>query len=101
MHEEAFLLRFADEFGDVVLAGEVEVARGRLVHVPEDIGFNGVKAHGLCLAQSVTPVGTRHTRVVHFAGDDLEGSSVELEMFSVGAKGMRWSSCCLSEKARC
>ena len=77
---EALLLRFADELGDVVVAGEVVDAGVRLVHVPEDVGGDGVQAHRLGHAQAVAPVGARDARVMHLAGDDLEGLAVEREI---------------------
>ncbi len=43
---EAFFLGGFDEGGEVVVAGEVEVAGGGLVDVPEDVGGDGVEAHG-------------------------------------------------------
>ncbi len=46
---EAFFLRGFDEGGDVVVAGEVEVAGGGFVDVPEDVGGDGVEAHGLAI----------------------------------------------------
>ena len=85
---EAFLLGFADEFGDVVVAGEVVDAGARLVDIPEDVGGDGVEAHGACHAQTVAPVGTGHARVVHFAGDDLEGFAVEEELAIGGGEGV-------------
>ena len=77
---EAFLLRFANVFGDIVLAGEVVDAWPRLVEVPEDIGGDGVQAHGAGLAEAVAPVGAGHARIVHLAGEDLVGMAVELKL---------------------
>ena len=77
---EAFLLGFADVLGDVVLPGEVIDAGARLVKVPEDVGSDGIQAHGAGLAEAVTPVGTRHAGIVHLAGDDLVGVAIELEL---------------------
>ncbi len=80
---EAFLLRLADEFGDIVLAREVVDAGCGLVEVPEDVGGDGVQAHGFGHAQAIAPIGAGNARVMHFACDDLEGLAVE-EEFSVG-----------------
>jgi hypothetical protein len=44
---EAFLLCFAEELGDVALAGEVVDAGLGLMLVPEGVGGDGVQAHGL------------------------------------------------------
>jgi len=44
--EKAFPLGFADELRNIILAGEIEDARRRLMQVPEDVGFDGIEAHG-------------------------------------------------------
>src|SRR5665213_559368 len=91
---EAFTLRFADEFGDVVLAGEVVYAGAGFVDVPEDVGGDGIEAHRLGHAQADTPVGAGNARVVHFAGDDLGGLAVEEELAVFYAEGVgRWRLC--------
>ena len=85
---EAFLLGFADELGDVEVAGEVVDAGARLVGVPEDVGGDGVEAHGFGHAETVAPVGAGNAGVVHFAGDDAEGLAVEEELAVGGAEGV-------------
>ena len=90
---EAFLLGFADELGDVEVAGEVVDAGARLVGVPEDVGGDGVQAHGFRHAQAVAPVFARDAGVVHFAGDDAEGFAVEEELAIGGAEGVLLGAC--------
>ena len=48
--------------------------------VPENIGGNGVDAHGFGTTDAVAPVFLRHTGVVHLAADELHGLSVEQEL---------------------
>ena len=93
---EAFLLGLAHELGDVVVAAEVVDAGLGLMHVPEDVGGDGVQAHGFCFAQAVAPVGTRHAGVVHLAGENAEGFAIELEVVADGAKAMPGGGCDLS-----
>src|ERR1700761_1128768 len=57
---EAFLLSFANVFGNIVLPGEVVDAGPRLVDVPEDICGDGIEAHGAGLAETIAPVSARH-----------------------------------------
>src|SRR5579872_1586035 len=83
------MLGFANVFGDVVLTAEVVLAGAGLVEVPEDVGGDGVEAHGARLLKAIAPVGTGHARVVHFAGEDLIGMSVELELAGGNAEGVR------------
>ena len=56
--------------------------------VPEDVGGDGIQAHGFGHAESIAPVFTGNAGVVHFARDDAEGFAVEKELAVVGAKGM-------------
>ena len=77
---QAFLLRFANEFGDVVAAGEIVIAGAGFMRVPENIGGDGVESHGLGHAKTVTPVGARDARVVHLTGNDLEGFAIEKKL---------------------
>src|SRR5208337_2059290 len=77
---QAFLLRFANEFGDVVVAGEIVHAGARLMLIPENIGGDGIEPHGFRHAKTVTPVGARDARVVHFTGDNLERFAVEKKL---------------------
>ena len=51
--------------------------------IPEDVGGDGIQAHGFGHAQAIAPVRAWNAGVVHFAGDDLEGLAIE-EEFSVG-----------------
>ena len=85
---EAFALGFSDEFGDIVLAGEVVDAGAGLVEVPKDVGGDGVEAHGFGHAEAGAPVGTGNAGIVHFAGDDAEGLSVEEEVAAFRAEGV-------------
>ena len=76
-HVQALLLRFANVLRDIVLPCEVVDARPRLMEVPEDVGRDGVEPHGASLAKPVAPIGTRHARVMHLAGDDLIRLTIE------------------------
>ena len=86
---EPFLLRRADEGGDVVVAAEVEDAGPRLVEVPEDVRRDGVEAHRAGHLHPVAPVLARDARVVHLARDDLERLSVEEERRVAGGQAVR------------
>jgi hypothetical protein len=63
--------------------------------VPEDVGGDGIEAHGFGHAQAIAPVFTWDTGVVHFAGDDAEGFAIEEELAVGGAEGVmlggRWT----------
>ena len=74
---QAFLLRLADELGDVIVAGEVVDARRLLVLIPEDVGGDGVQAHRPRHLETGVPVLAGNARVVHLAGDDAEGFAIE------------------------
>ena len=56
--------------------------------VPEDIGFDGVEAHGSRFLKAVAPIGTWNPRIMHGAGDDLERLTVEFEVISIGLECM-------------
>ena len=86
---KAFLLGGADEGGDVVLAGEVVVPGRRLMDVPEDIGGDGVEAHGLRHLEAGVPVLAGDAGVVEFAGEDLIGVAVESEVVGLDGEAMR------------
>jgi hypothetical protein len=58
------------------------------MEVPEDVGLDGVEAHGTGLAQTVAPVGAGHARIVDSTGDDLEAPSVEFKVIAGGAEGV-------------
>ena len=79
-HIQAFLLRLTDEFGDVVLPTEVVVARRRFVRIPEHVGGNGIEAHRLGHLQARSPIFTRHSGVMHLAGDDPKRLAIEHEV---------------------
>src|SRR5262249_20907099 len=81
-----FFLRNPDVLGDVLLAGEIELAGDRLVQVPEDIGRNRVEPHRARLAQSIAPVRAWDAGVMHLAGDDLEGLAVKQERGAVSGE---------------
>lgn len=92
-HVETFLLGFADEFGDIEIAGKIVDAGARLVSVPEDVSGDGVKAYGFGHLETGAPVGPGNAGVVHFAGDDAEGFSIEQKLAVLhgeGAGGGGW-----------
>jgi hypothetical protein len=88
-HVEAFGLRGADVLGDIEIAAEIELALLRLVQVPEDVGAEGVEAHGAHFAHAVAPVGAGNARVMHLAGADQEGLAVEEELVAARREGAR------------
>jgi hypothetical protein len=53
----------------------------------QDIGGDGVEAHGFGHAQAIAPVRAGHAGVVHFAGDDLDGFAVVDEAAIGNAEG--------------
>ena len=85
---EAFFLGGADEGCEVVVAVEVVVARGGLVDVPEDVGGDGVEAHGACHFQACVPVLAGDAGVVELAGEDLERLAVEEELVAPDDEGV-------------
>lgn len=86
---EAFLLSFADVFGNVVLAGEVVDTGAWFVEVPEDVGGDGVQAHGAGHAEAGAPVSTWNAGIVHFAGENLVWMAIELELAVGDGEGVR------------
>ncbi len=98
---EAFFLRGFDEGGDVVVAGEVEVAGCGLVDVPEDVGGDGVEAHGAGHLEAGVPVLAGDAGVVEFAGEDFEGLAVEGEVVALDGEGVgRCGRCRLAEAGK-
>src|SRR5579884_745320 len=88
-HPESLLLRSADVFRKIEIATEVELARPRLMQVPEDVCGKRVQAHRLHQPHALAPVRTRHPCIVHLAGDDLERLSIKEKMLSAPAEGVR------------
>jgi len=58
------------------------------VDVPEDIGGDGVEAHGLGHFEACVPVLAGDAGVVKFAGEDFEGLAVEGEVVGFGGEGV-------------
>ncbi len=54
-----------------------------LVDVPEDVGGDGVEAHGACHLEAGVPVLAGDAGVVEFAGEDFEGLAVEGEVIAL------------------
>jgi hypothetical protein len=65
------------------------VVGGGLVDVPEDVGGDGVEAHGLRHFQAGVPVLAGDAGVVEFAGEELEGLAVEGEVVAFDGEGVR------------
>ena len=71
----------ADELGDVpVPSFEIEHVFFLFVVIPEDIGGDGITAHGLCHLYAMPPVFAGNTGRMHFAADELDGFPVEQEI---------------------
>ena len=85
---EAFFLRGFNEGDEVVVAVEVEVVGGGLVNVPEDVGGDGVEAHGAGHFEAGVPVLAGDAGVVEFAGENLEGLAVEGEVVAFDGEGV-------------
>ena len=85
---EAFFLCGLDEGDEVGVAGEVVVAGGGLVDVPEDVGGDGVEAHGSGHFEAGVPVLAGDAGVVEFAGEDFEGLAVEEEVVALDGEGV-------------
>src|ERR1035441_3227489 len=64
---EPLLLRLADVLSNVVLSREIVDARTRLLRIPEGISRDGIQAHRSRFAKSISPIGARDARVVHFS----------------------------------
>ena len=60
----------------------------RFVGVPEDVGGDGVEAHGAGHFEAGVPVLAGDAGVVHFAGEDFEGLAVEEEVVAFDGEGM-------------
>ena len=61
---------------------------GGLVDVPEDVGGDGVEAHGFRHFEAGVPVLAGDAGVVEFAGEDLEGLAVEGEVVAFDGEGV-------------
>ncbi len=85
---ETLFLRGFNEGDQVVVAGEVEVVGGGLVDVPEDVGGDGVEAHGTCHFEACVPVLARDAGVVELAGEDFVGLAVEGEVVAFDGEGV-------------
>ena len=57
--------------------------------VPEDVGGDGVEAHGLRHFEASVPVLAGDAGVVEFAGEDFEGLAVEGEVVAFDGEGVR------------
>src|SRR5215469_15498893 len=77
---QSFLLRFANKFGNIGIAGKIVNARTRIVHVPEHVCRYGVETHLFRHSETVSPIRAWDTRIVHLAGNDLERLAVEQEL---------------------
>ena len=77
---EAFFLCDAAELRGVGLAGPVEVAGRGFLEIPEEIGADGVEAHGFGGAETVSPIFHGDARGVDFAAADFEALVVEEEI---------------------
>ena len=88
-HPQSFFLGDFAELGDVGLAGPIEFAGLRFMHVPEEIGADGVEAHGFGGLESIAPVFARDARGMNFAAADLEALAVEKEIFVADAESVR------------
>ena len=85
---EAFLLGGLDEGDQIVVAGEVVVSGSGLVDVPEDIGGDGVEAHGAGHFETSVPVLAGDASVVELSGEDFEGFVVEGEVVCLDGEGV-------------
>jgi hypothetical protein len=65
------------------------------VHVPEQVGANGVQPYRLAQLKSMAPVFLRHARRVNFAAADLESLPVEEKIVIPDREGM--SGACASD----
>ena len=75
------LLADADELGDVPVPGfKIKAAFFLFVVIPEDIGGDGIAAHGPGHLYAMPPVFAGNTGRVHFTADELDGFPVEQEI---------------------
>jgi len=58
------------------------------VDVPEDVGGDGVKAHGSGHFEAGVPVFAGNAGVVEFAGEDFEGLAVEEELVALNGEAV-------------
>jgi len=56
--------------------------------IPEDIGGNGIAAHGFCHLDAMAPVCFRDPGGMHFTADDLERFSIQQELTFTERKNM-------------
>ena len=88
-HPQALGLDEPEEPGEVTLAGrEVEHSLGGLVMVPEDVGGDGVAAHGLRHPDPVRPVLRGDPRGVQLTADHLERRAVQQEVGRTQREGV-------------
>ena len=85
---ETFFLSGLDEGYEVGVAGEVVLAGGWFVDVPEDVGGDGVETHGAGHFETGVPVFARNAGVVEFAGEDFEGFAVEEKLVALDDEGV-------------
>ena len=91
---QADFLGEAKVLGDIVPASEIPLALGWLELVPEDVGEDGVEAHGAGLVEAVVPVLVRDPLGIHLATDDAVWLSIEEEVSSIPSERRVGSYCC-------
>ena len=87
--EHILFLSGLHEFTQVVFVGSpVPLSGSHFVEVPEDIGCHRVESHGLHHLQTVTPIGSGNTLVVHFTGIDGRRFAIVEELAVCNGKGV-------------
>ena len=88
-HVHAVVAAQTHKFTEIVLSGEIEFARLRLMRVPEHIEAHGVHAQCLGLLDALVPVGTRNAGVVKLGSLHHVRLAVEQECALSGFKCYR------------
>jgi hypothetical protein len=79
-HIHTLLLADANESGDIRIPLKIKLSAFWLMDVPENVGGNGVKPHGLGHANTGSPKFVGNPRKMDFSGQNLKWMSVQKEL---------------------
>jgi hypothetical protein len=83
----------ANESGDIRIPLKIKLSAFWLMDVPENVGGNGVKPHGLGHANTGSPKFVGNPRKMDFSGQNLKWMSVQKELATRDLKRVRWTKC--------
>ena len=82
------MLRFANVFSDIIVAGKIVNAGARFVQIPEDVCRDGIEPHRLGHAEAFAPIGSRNAWIFHLTSDNPEGLAVEGKLTVLHGEGV-------------